>query len=155
LICTTTRRNLIFHAQASDWEPGNGEKLTLNQGLRFGGEGGIRTPVTLPGEPDFEICPDRRYRQQQTEISREQQLSPTLAFVSLCRLLSVVLSQFFHNPHQRASTIPNPRRIDQARLPRPDCLESHTFSLTSNQVPRPKSLKLQMFFGTVRLLCMN
>jgi hypothetical protein len=143
---------LIFHAQASDWEPGNGEKLTLNQGLRFGGEGGIRTPVTLPGEPDFEICPDRRYRQQQTEISREQQLSPTLAFVSLCRLLSVVLSQFFHNPPStRVDNSKPSARIDQARLPRPDCLESHT----SNQVPRPKSLKLQMFFGTVRLLCMN
>jgi hypothetical protein len=35
------KSNLISHVQASDWEPGNGEKLTLNQGLRFGGEGGI------------------------------------------------------------------------------------------------------------------
>src|SRR5262245_24982848 len=49
------------------------------------------------GEPDFEISPDQRHRQQQTKLSREKQLSPTLAFVSLCRLLSLVLSQFLHN----------------------------------------------------------
>ena len=33
--------NLTSVTQAFDWEPRNGEKLTLNQGLRFGGEGGI------------------------------------------------------------------------------------------------------------------
>ena len=68
--------NLISLQQASDWEPGNGEKLTLNQGLRFGGEGGIRTPVTLPGEPDFESGAFSRAR-------------PPLRFC----LVSLVLSQ--------------------------------------------------------------
>jgi hypothetical protein len=140
--------NLIIPTQASDWEPGNWEKLTLNQGLRFGGEGGIRTPVTLPGKLDFEILPDRQRRQPQTKTNRETQLSPTLAFVSFCQLLSVVLSQFFHNhPSTHVDNSEPPSRIDQARLLRPDRLDSHIFSLTSNQVPRVKSLQLRGFFA--------
>ena len=31
-----------------------GETHAESKELGFGGEGGIRTPVTLPGEPDFE-----------------------------------------------------------------------------------------------------
>jgi hypothetical protein len=49
------------------------------------------------GELDFEISPKQQPRQPQTKISREKQLSPAPAFVSLCRLLSVDLSQFFHS----------------------------------------------------------
>ena len=55
------------------------------------------TPVAVPGELDFEISPDWRHRQPQTEIHREKQISPTLAFVSLCQVLLVVPSQFFHS----------------------------------------------------------
>ena len=39
-----------------------GEKLTLNRLCGFGGEGGIRTPVTLPGKLDFESSAFSRAR---------------------------------------------------------------------------------------------
>src|SRR5262245_50528589 len=106
------------------------------------------------GEPDFEISRDRQRRQPQTEISREKQLSPTLAFVSFCRLLSVVLSHFLHNPKSARIVNSKPAtRIDQASLSRSDPPESETFSLTSNQVPRCNWLRLQGFFFTVQRLC--
>ena len=51
--------NLILLAQNFDWKPSK----TLNQlGKRFGGEGGIRTPVTLPGKLDFESSAFNRAR---------------------------------------------------------------------------------------------
>jgi hypothetical protein len=113
------------------------------------------------GELDFEICPDQRHRQPQTKTNREKQLSPTLAFVGLCRLLSVALSQFLHSLGLSLArrfrfnvfNSKTPARIDQARLPRPDRFDSHTFPLTTNQVPRSKSRTLQSFFGTVQGLC--
>ena len=48
--------------QAFDWVSRNGDQLTLNRLFGFGGEGGIRTPVTLPGKLDFEISQDRQHR---------------------------------------------------------------------------------------------
>ena len=55
------RGNLISTAQTFDWEPRNG--LTLCQvSEKFGGEGGIRTPVTLPGKLDFESSAFNRAR---------------------------------------------------------------------------------------------
>jgi hypothetical protein len=64
---------------------------------------GFEPPSPLPGEPDFEL-PNRQRRQPQTKTSSEKQLSPTLAFVSLCRLLSVDLSQFFHSQRKPGAT---------------------------------------------------
>src|SRR5262249_47185369 len=106
------------------------------------------------GEPDFEICLERRNGQPQTKVSREKQLSPTLAFVSFCRLLSEVLSQFLHNPKSTRIVNSKPAtRIDQASLSRSDRPESETFSLTTNQVPRANSRTFQGFFDTVQRLC--
>ena len=53
--------DLISTAQAFDWEPRGG--LTLCQVSEMnGGEGGIRTPVTLPGKLDFESSAFNRAR---------------------------------------------------------------------------------------------
>ena len=126
---------MIVIGQAFDWESRTGEKLTLNLLCGFGGEGGIRTPVTLPGKLDFEISQDRQHRQPQTKISRETQLSPALAFVSLCQLLFVDLSQFFHSLEkfiQSSKQLLKPLRIFKLRL-------------ISNQVHRFNLLRLQMF----------
>ena len=54
--------NLISLTQAFDWVSRNGDKLTLNRLFGFGGEGGIRTPVTLPGKLDFESSAFSRAR---------------------------------------------------------------------------------------------
>jgi hypothetical protein len=112
------------------------------------------------GELDFEISPDRQRRQQQTEIHREKQLSPAPAFVSLCRLLSVALSQFLHNfrPAVLSGLIIPKRlmvstRVDQAQFSERTRVQSLTCFLTSNQVPRDKFLRLQGFFATVQRLC--
>ena len=56
------KAHLIVIGQAFDWESRTGEKLTLNLLCGFGGEGGIRTPVTLPGKLDFESSAFSRAR---------------------------------------------------------------------------------------------
>src|SRR6266700_2497467 len=55
------RGNLTSTAQALDWQPS--QRVTLCQaGGLFGGEGGIRTPVTLSGKLDFESSAFNRAR---------------------------------------------------------------------------------------------
>ena len=44
----------LDYAQASDWEPGNGEKLTLNQVIKVWRRGRDLNPRHPMGEPDFE-----------------------------------------------------------------------------------------------------
>ncbi len=53
---------LIFAAQAFDWETRNGENSPSTQAVRCGGEGGIRTPGTVPRTLDFESSAFNRAR---------------------------------------------------------------------------------------------
>ena len=106
--------------------------------MNFWRRGRDLNPRHPMGELDFEILPDRQHRQPQTKIHSRKQLSSALAFVNFCQLLSVNLSQFFHSRERANGTSPS-------QIPK--------FSLTSNQAPLSKSSTLQMFFGTVRLLC--
>jgi hypothetical protein len=75
--------NLIIPTQAPDWEPGNGVSLCQLMKM-FGGEGGIRTPVTLPGEPDFESGAFSRAR-------------PPLRFCLVPSVLSQTVKEPFKN----------------------------------------------------------
>jgi len=89
-------RNLTSTTQAFDWKPIQG--LTLCQiKEKFGGEGGIRTPVTLTGKLDFEIARDRQQTHTVADIPRRKQLSPTLAFANFCEFLRGLLSHFIHS----------------------------------------------------------
>ena len=54
--------NLILPVQAFDWTPRNAGISMLDQQLESGGEGGIRTPGTVPRTLDFESSAFNRAR---------------------------------------------------------------------------------------------
>ena len=129
------KAHLIVIGQAFDWESRTGEKLTLNLLCGFGGEGGIRTPVTLPGKLDFEISPDRQHRQPQTRISREETALPYPRF---CQFMYASVSSPFTKLHSREKLIQSSRQLRKA-------LRIFKLRLISNQVHRFNLLRLQMF----------
>jgi hypothetical protein len=89
-------RHLILAGQTLNWKSKNSLQL---QYLKFGGEGGIRTPVTLTGKLDFETPNYPRQTHTDAEIHSGKQLSPTLALAYLCGPLSLVHTQNVHSDH--------------------------------------------------------
>jgi len=105
----------------------NGEISTLHQRVRVGGEGGIRTPGTVPRTLDFELPPDRHDKQLTAESQGTNQLSPAPLFADSCTPLTSDHLQFIVSDSSRRPwpTIkiwfqyrPSNLIINQATLPR-------------------------------------
>ena len=91
------RGNLIFLAQASDWEPGNGDKPTLAQAVKSWRRGRDLNPRHPMGEPDFESGAFSRAR-------------PPLRFCLVSLVLSQAVKKRLKNCRRIVSEYPSGHR---------------------------------------------